>query len=1004
MDASKHYLSFGIPSLDALFGEDSGEGLLIPSISHEPDGGSGSISICISGPDGTGKSLLGLHLAAQSAAGRWRDRAESRPPETSPTVDPRVIYISTDLKFHMARRVWANFALNWPYDRHIPFSSGGVVAPARPKGTGAAHEDGEGNVRLTPCSPLCAQAANYDGVEKVPSLSDILSVPERSDQATVYFVDLTSSTTGDDWGYVNRVLSALEEPEANQPRHVIIVDSVEGFETLVGSRDAYGLIRERRSRIAQVMRSADSKCHMLLIVEEPKEGERLPEEFVTDVVIRLRSTLVKNYVRRSIEIEKARGHSHVRGQHSYMIRSGKGSTTGNRQNSDDPFLRNKNYQPKGSGNRGDHNRASGALEFQSYIHICQSLHLNYRNRMAETGKGRPPQLPGRFAAFGIRYLDQMLEGSNNREKYKRREDYRREDGDDQRGLPCSTTTALIGNPETQKGPLGYAFLSRCFREYADRFAVAIRELKDDSETVKSTLAEATATLKTQAEANRPVSYPLHLGPHPSRNDLRKGSSPKRIPANLIRHCLAYIRIENAMVLKDRQDDNRGRYVEQDDIGWKEAEKEGGSKIHDVIKAAAWRLGPPCYPNDGIPVLLTTQDIHAQRLALEFRRWLLRKTPELKEFEQVYPGCIAAFRILTEQYTVCRRLEIHDLPSALLIHILRCAIDEAHGILHGDKKAEKAGERADQCWGIRVAIDDFSILKDTYSEISEEPLLLRFLVFYLGQEGVTTLLIDTQPGRPDATLSSTLDSELRSLVDNRIYTWRFPFYGEDRVAIAVIPPISSDSPIGVRELRRGIERGTGPETLPLVVDPHFEMYNGIEKGEPEPIPLEIRLFEETPAFKAYIEQENVGFNELFTPLPNANGAPSQVIVPVGAAEHNQLRDLCYLQRSTRLDHTLVFQIDEFWITHPLGLRRAGSYRPEWEYLDDVPTSTGVNGEWQYEWAVDPFRLFQPTEWNKKDLKKDKVYHHRRTDEFHCRQYDLNQTGWRTNDHLYVDRVP
>lgn len=913
-----HHLRFGIPSLDTLFGDTEGNGIRLPAGDDgSPDPLNSSVSVCISGPDGTGKSILGLHLASRYAADCVDARAARQ----------KVLYISTDLKFGMAFKVWTDFALDWPYRRKVPFEKRGAEIPTR--------------IGLTQCSPL-------KGARGGKALSEyLLGAASGTD---VYFVDLATATVGDDWGFVNRVLSVLDEPGTNEPRHLVVIDSVEGFETLVGERDAFGLVRERRSRIAQILRSAGDKCHALFIVEEPQEGERLPEEFVTDVVIRLRSVLVRDYVRRTVEIEKARGHSHVRGQHTYLIRSGTGATTGQRENPDDPLIENVHDQSEepGSVKRPYH---------QSYLHVCHSLHHSYRKAMT-FDRSRPPEPSERYAAFGIRYLDDLLETGND--------NFKREGGDDQRGLRCSTTTALIGNPETQKGPLGIAFLSRCFREYADRFSKTLIRLvklgrKSPEAPSLVALREFLSSVETRPrggnvpsveERRRLISEMTEKAQH---NEFAK----KWGPDNVIRHCQALYRINNARPVES-DDGAEGRYVEEADARW----KAGGVEIDPLVKAAAWMVGPPEYNKDGVPVLVTTQDVDARKLVREFLPWLIRKVPRLKDFKE--KGVVAALRILMEQYTICRRLEIHDLPSAVLIHILQRTIDEARNILHGDGRAQTPAQLAQLSWGIRVVIDDFSILKDTYIEIREEPLLSRFIVFHLGQEGVTTLLIDTQPGRPDTAVASPLHSELRSLVDNRIYTWRFPFHGEDRVAIAVLPPISGDTPAFIRELRRGVKSATGPESLPLVVDPHFELYSGIERGEPHPIQLEVWLFEETPAFKAYIDEENLRYGSLFMPLWTSQpGGTGKVIVGIPSNNYDEYRDACYLQRDTRLDHTLVFQVDEFWVmpTSP-GLRRAGTFRPQWKYLN---ATTGEKSEeekpsgekWKREWAVDPFRLFQKT---------------------------------------------
>ena len=59
-------LSFGIPKLDELFGRYSATGE--PGICAEAGE---SVSVCLVGADGTGKSVLALHLASQYAA-RYR--------------------------------------------------------------------------------------------------------------------------------------------------------------------------------------------------------------------------------------------------------------------------------------------------------------------------------------------------------------------------------------------------------------------------------------------------------------------------------------------------------------------------------------------------------------------------------------------------------------------------------------------------------------------------------------------------------------------------------------------------------------------------------------------------------------------------------------------------------------------------------------------------------------------------------------------------------------------
>src|SRR6185503_6076187 len=124
-------------------------------------------------------------------------------------------------------------------------------------------------------------------------------------------------------------------------------------------------------------------------------------------------------------------------------------------------------------------------------------------------------------------------------------------------------------------------------------------------------------------------------------------------------------------------------------------------------------------------------------------------------------------------------------------------------------------------------------------------------------------------------------------------------------------------------------------------------------------LVIRLFEETPSFKHYIAEQNRRCKELFTALPNAE--EGNIITSVLAEDYQRLYEFAYIQRDTRLNHTLVFQVDEFWMMKRPGIRRSGASRPAWDYLHAKTSIEIVSSEEKPEriWAVDPFGWFQKT---------------------------------------------
>ncbi len=285
----------------------------------------------------------------------------------------------------------------------------------------------------------------------------------------IAFIDLESTTAGDDWGLINRLLATLERRPADHDRHLLIIDAVEGLETLGGKRDVFGQERERRSRIAQILRTAKNKAHVVFIVEEPREKERLPEEFVSDAVIRLRVERQRDYSRRTIEIEKLRGQAYIRGRHDCLIRRGNGSQTGLQDNPDDRAL-----------------RMPGAPVTSAYVQVIHSLHYLSREVMElplpakalrggleskRREHGGDPRAEvmlrqsGGLAGFGIRYLDELIGDQGFTAKCLRGEtppEPGKIKGSHPVGLPWGSITALIGDEGAYKERLGRAFLAQAF--------------------------------------------------------------------------------------------------------------------------------------------------------------------------------------------------------------------------------------------------------------------------------------------------------------------------------------------------------------------------------------------------------------------------------------------------------------------------------------------------------------------------------------------------------------
>lgn len=891
-------------------------------------------SICLAGPDGTGKSVLSLHLASRYLADCLRDCLETQTP-TCPNL--KVLYISTDLNYKMALKGWTDFLLDRPLERREPLVE---LRDGRKKPPEKQIE-----ISLQPYSP----SATGKGTNSIVGYLENKYAPAFASnlKAQVCFVDLAASTAGDDWGFVHRLLSTLDEPDAKEPRHLVILDAVEGFETLVGDLNAFGEKSTRRSRIAQVMRLAAAKCHLLLVVEEGHQ-QRFPEEFVTDVVIRLRNVNTGRYLRRTVEIEKARGQWHRRGQHPYVIRNGAGSTTGNQPNADDPEVFIGDPLEK---------------KHQSYIHVYPSLDDSSREIMLDR-PGSPPRFDEpKFAAFGLPYLDNMLGGEGDRAE---------RDGDaDSRGLDCGSATALIGDSLTQKSQLGKAFLSRTFYSFIDDLSREVSK-RSESQAANDLLKQVEdgireiAAHKSKADQNpRIINLAQRILDNVTkqveavRNDLDKDEF-RRYPVAIL--FTTHNENDESLAadfyewLRERDGFKRGPAADESNEG--ESTEDDSNKVENAVKAT----------------LLAEVRRELTLFVREYEKYVIaRKQPEVefrsgaryKEDRDRFKRRLMDMGVETtgiahiKDHTICRRFEIHDLPAPVLMNIFQRSIEDAQRKMlrrPADKKLPKRLIRRQESWRIRVVIDDLNTFRNTYPDIREDPLMLPSLLFMFNREGVTSLIVDTQAsGSPELSITERFDSSVRQLVETRIYIWRLSFYGENRVAISVIPPKSHDYRGLIRELRWDTTNEARADRA-LTVDPHFELYSGLETAQPRSVPLEVRLYSDTASAARYIGMEERILREIFTPVVRNNGE-SRVILPAQLHEYEPLRDTCHIQRYTRLDHTTILQVNEFWWLRRLRQRRAGAFRPQWNYLNSV-TATFKNDKFFSEPVTDPFWVFQP----------------------------------------------
>lgn len=955
-----HLLRFGIPALDRLLGkqnsvisdpdlqqqlkryyDDDSYGIGLCSMSRESEDASASsttappesisvdaISLCVIGTDGVGKSTVAMHMASKY-------RQDSTVAE-KPT--PFVIYASTDLTFGRADVSWRSFGLNYPDFRiEDPFDFS------------TRHDRTEKLERLV-------QEHGEDALSELSKCEIVLEefVPLRHEfpsqaSSTVQFLDLATHTTGDDWGFLNRLVASLPCPKLEQPRHLLIVDAVEGLEVLVGDTDAFGQVRDRRSRVAQLIRTAAAKCHVVLLVENQEPGKRTPEEFVADVVIRLGTERDRDYRRRYIQVEKVRGQTHMRGPHDFSFRNGRGSTTGKTDNPDDPKVKHpvSILRSLMANKLPGHTFTKSDERYQSYICVFHSLHMLQREIMNEEGSigSKINHEDKTLCGFGIEHLDNMLVTAATASPHQESTcpDVRRPSPEDhsgkgsepesllgdQKGLPSSEPTALIGEDGTYKSKLSKAFLAR-----AQRTSDAYSE-----------------------------------GTH-----------------------------------------------------------------------------------EGISVLLTTKTLDAGGLKarldehLELDEQVLERKRDFNVF--------------------CRRLEVHYVSSAVLFHIIRQMIRRAQWRLftvlanEADISPEEKEDRENwECdsergeavrrrhgWRIRFVIDNWTAIRDMYPQVREDPLFLPCLLFFLRREGISSLIVANEEHEFSQGFHLEHTRRLRDLTSIQIFTWRVPFFGESRVAITVTPPLANDGRGSViRELRllrprpfheRQNEHIKEDATRRIGVNPSFELYDGLEKGKPRYVPLQVWLYA-TLSQPGYIDDISHVFDwllrELGQPENTAQAArrvaeavglhlpdsdeddddnarrkflrelkedkslsiTSQGILRIQEPEkYERLREFSELQGVARFPYTLVIQVDEYWAqSNRLQLKAQANYlnaetaAREFARTDraDGSNTYGLEEKQVFSYLTeDPFRLFQPSQ-RDIELRIQKITDKIKENETKCRYY-------------------
>jgi hypothetical protein len=347
--------------------------------------------------------------------------------------------------------------------------------------------------------------------------------------------------------------------------------------------------------------------------------------------------------------------------------------------------------------------------------------------------------------------------------------------------------------------------------------------------------------------------------------------------------------------------------------------------------------------DGPAVLVTTNDTKVEKFAARHSQYV-EKLCEARRYDAKTAGVFRAVCLdHLRQWLVVRRLEVHYIATPTLAAIVRRSVEVAQRLLLPQPVDRiNSRRRRTVSWNIRVIIDGLAALRRTYPNAMQDALFLPSLRLYIEREKLTALIIASQSGRPTAAGENDLERETLDFFLNQIRTWRVQFFGEHRTAVTVLPPAPEYGSARVREI---LLRPDGE----LSVNPHFELYSGLESGAAHPVPLQIRLVGEGKAVTPYKEALNSVLTDIFPAISGSieKGTPVVILYDSDSPWTEQLRDFGRLHRESYLNYTLIVQLDEYW-----AFQRSDALRRQTNYLL-APCQDSSSHQ------SDPFGVFQLT---------------------------------------------
>jgi len=849
-------LRFGIRALDGLFHKSNG--------SDDSLAASKNWTVAIMGPDGCGKSLLALHLAAEY----WKNHSK-------PRQRPCIIYVSTDFSYEQARHAWSAFGLCNPLSREQvlqdvfqKYANNGEQTENLSKNPFGPYKVGEFPLELDKVSPA------------VEELHGALN----SSRDSVAFIDLQAQTAGDDWSFVNQLIGLLSPNTASQrsgrsegrePRPLVIVDAVEGMETFVGERDGFGERRSRRSRVAQIVRSAArAMCHLVFVIE-PSSDRRLPEQFIADLVIRLRLARDGDYLLRTIEIEKCRGVRHTRGEHEISIRDGRGTTSGIHVNLDDPLILREPESVNVSQDKGERSCLS-------YIHVIPSLH--HWNRAVQQDVVPVPDLDGIHRGipdFGLRLLDNLIGSDPN--PIVPQTDY------------SGSLTILLGDAGTHKSRLARAFLSRAFWEGRPTGAAVLIStgLMDRDMLAKRLEAHLSKGL-TQEEKNLVLCRRLSVRHMTSAGFLE--IVEKHIDAAEARLRDELARLSKLTGIEPKNPGGLIRIVIDD---W------------NVIQATHPNISEDPLLIQSLVSLLKRRNVTALVVSTQPGQPILPAASlspqDLRKLDErhVYTWNVSFFGQRCTAVTADRGNKAAPLNM----------IFELRPWQHPGTTADRLRQKAE----LRRQVD-----------------MLRFVKRWQGSTEIQQDIADV----------------IRSLDEDAFH---------EKAKELLVNPTDADR-LETSEVSNFIQFQNIKPLEVLSVDPEFALYSGVENDTSRRVPLILRLYggphtsegteSDEPQFQRMLKQT---FQQIFP-----NSPVSSVVSFESFQSYDDYFSFADLLDNTRMEHTLVFQVDEFWTAERTSLADLEDY---WKRRQVARDESAAAGGWSSCKDEDVYGMLQPHPKNK-----------------------------------------